>query len=276
MVLGYSMQNCGCENIPFITKYPRPEAFSNPWQHFPPTEIVDILKRSDEELRWPDFYRIFHYSTPAGSYAETVYFLPWALKNMKDFPDESMEYMGGLFCYIDDEVESLESDGLFSLCTNALRQIFTAWTGHFNVVHFDHDECKRRGWALQYNDYVEHREAIVDFIDYLCRYESFKAHAINTVKFLSSTGNDDIRSSWFLEYVCQIRMQHEDYSKRESTQMAHDRSKYSTPTKGVPEIFKIVEDNELARFHYAKIARSIITHEKSPTYWQDIKRYLKL
>jgi len=48
------------------------------------------------------------------------------------------------------------------------------------------------------------------------------------------------------------------------------------PTKKIPEIYEILMDQDKINFHYNKILNTIIKNEKSPTYWDDLKNYLKI
>jgi hypothetical protein len=275
--------------LPFLTKYARPSKFSNPYNHFSTKELSIILKKADDELEWYDFAKIFHFETPAGTYQEIVYFLPWVLRYFEMHAYNSREFFGNLLYFIASEEKQLREERLFTSCIDSLYSAFKNWTSTFKVVHYDKEACRKKGWGLEYDDVVERCEVVFEFIDDLCYEENLSFLATDLVKFLADVTNEPVRSAWFLEYVYRNRKYYGFYSD-ENIQALKQKMKKDiglgddfdppeldmTPTKKNPEISKIVFDSGLIKRHYLKIKDSIIKEEKSPTYWKDLITYLHI
>jgi hypothetical protein len=263
--------------LPFVTKYHRPKKFSNPFKHFSSETLSDILKKTDYQLQWFDFNKIFHYENPAGTYSEIIYFLPWAFKFLEEHPQDSIEFLRPLFFFVSSEEKKLQKDNLFEPSLNAMKLIFKKWTSAFQVVHFGKEECKKKQWNLDYYDIVENSQIIYEIIDSLCLHNNLLNVAIYLIKFLSDIKNEPVRSAWFLEYEYSTWQRYEMFSKYgiiETPDELDFKNIDMIPTKKIPGIFKIVSDKELVHAHYSKIENNIVKKEKSPTYWRDLRAYL--
>jgi hypothetical protein len=231
------------KQIRFRSPYPRPLHLSDPFRHFSKSKLKDILQTPDNQLTFGDFRTIFHWSTPAGTYEETVYFLPLALDYMWHKPDEAREFFSGLMCFVSENVERLRQDGLLSHIQRVFHSCFENWTGRFIVQHFDKAACEEKGWKLQYSDYVLNSEAVQELLEDLRRYPACEPLGSELLNSLVSAGGGP-KSAWLLEFA--------------------------SKTPLVPF------ERELLLKHYLSIQPTLVASERSPTYWPGILKALQL
>jgi hypothetical protein len=240
----------------FQTPHHRPTKLSNPHRHFSQSTVDRIIQSDDEHLTWSDFKIIFHWGTPAGSYDEIVYFLPLALRLMKNNPRDSLEFMPGVLCFIEHEIQRLESDSLDQSTRRAIEEIFQAWTSRFVVVHYDVAACRAKGWTLDHDDIVENSQSVLELVENLQTFPAFPEFADELITSLAIQQEYPIQSAWFLEYArldSSIRL-----------------------IEVTPAQRRLIEDRVLLQDHYDRIARTIVPRTASPTYWPDLRISLGL
>ena len=184
--------------LPFRTHHGRPVRFSDPDRHFSRSRLTKILRTPDEALSWSEFREIFHVGTPAGTYEESVYFLPIALRDMRVKPRDALEFMSGVCCFVADNVHRLEADSLLQPAIEAVTEIFRAWTRRFVVTHYDAEACRGKGWRIDHQDIVENSQEVSELIADLWRYPPFPDLGDRLVEDLARPHDDHSKSAWFL------------------------------------------------------------------------------
>src|SRR5579862_751429 len=187
--------------LPFRAPYNRPTRLSDPYRHFSPHRLKSILQTSDETLSWSDFREIFHFGTPAGTYEEIVYFLPFALRFMRLSPRDALEFMSGMCCVIADNVQRLDADSLLRPTIEAVADSFRAWTKAFVVIHYDAEACRTKGWTIDHQDIVVNSQEVSELLADLWRYPALHDLGDRLIADLAHQHDDHWKSAWFLEYA---------------------------------------------------------------------------
>jgi hypothetical protein len=237
---------------PFRTPYHRPSKLSNPHEHFSQREVDRVIKMRDDQLTWSDFNMIFHWGTPAGSYEEIVYFLPLALCHIREKPIDALEFMSGVFCFIDSNIQNLASDSLDGKTVVAIEEIFQAWTSRFIVAHYDADACREKGWSLDHEDRVENCQSVMQLIEDLQSFPAFPELSDKLIESLAWQQQYPVRSAWFLEYAREVN----DWP--------------GTFIKSSPVQLRLSKDRTLLQDHYNRIVKTVVASTESPTYWPDL------
>ena len=148
-------------NIEFTTDYQRPVKLSDPYHDFNKQTLKKILKTKDEDFTWWEYQCIFGPHLPAGTYEEITYFLPMAFSYMIDHEDDALDMVTAIFGFCSKNIAELEKDKLAVTVRAAISQCLLHWSRELNIIHFDRNACKDKGWGLDYKDYI----AIKQFIN---------------------------------------------------------------------------------------------------------------
>jgi len=253
-------------DLPFRTRYGRPARFSDPGRDFSASRLKQILQAPDATLSWSEFRDIFRVGIPAGTYEETVYFLPIALHEMRLKPRDGLEYMSGVCSFVADSVQRLEADSLLRPTMEAITDVFRAWTSRFVVTHYDAEACRKKGWTIDHQDIVENSQEVSELIADLWRYPAFPDLGDRLIEDLARPQGDEAKSAWFLEYA---RAALHDFAT-----WPNDLN--MVPTKTSRVIPRLVQDRKLLQEHYDRILPSIAAATQSPTYWQELGSALGL
>ncbi|MBP5585662.1 MAG: hypothetical protein J6Y92_04840 [Lentisphaeria bacterium] len=115
-------------------KYERPTHLSDPGGDFSPEELNRILSKTDAELDWADFDRLFFGKMPAGTYEEVRYYIPLAcdyLENQRD----ACTFFEHLSIWIEDNYARLKEDGLLDPIISAFHALFRKATSSFDLEY---------------------------------------------------------------------------------------------------------------------------------------------
>lgn len=182
-------------NIP----HPRPRSLSDPYRDHCPEHLALLLEKSDDELKWHDYQCLLGPCLPAGTYEESVYFLPLAIDYVLANKDEALDLVPSLVWFTSEYADQLSSDGALDAVRVKLQQCLDFWTNDFVVNHYDHDACRAKGWRRKYFDHVRNSEFLMKALGDLIR---FKTHADLTYSFvaeLAAAEFSPFKSAWFLE-----------------------------------------------------------------------------
>jgi hypothetical protein len=240
-------------SAPFHVPYPRPKSLSDPFHDnnsSTSSTLEQLLNTLDESLYSSDFRILLGPYLPAGTYEETCYFLPLAFRYVLAHDDDALGLITSLVWYCSEYVWRLRADKIVNDARSAIRGCFEHWTNHFNVIHFDSDACKAKGWELQHFDYVPNGEVIGQGLEDLVR---FAWHLDLVVAFIRglSQSSDPVKQAWFLELLrCKICAE-----------------AYCPPDH--PKIVPLFEDKVRIRALVTLVKETVVPIEKSPTYWPD-------
>jgi len=182
-----------------IIKQQRPKSLSDPYHDYGPKTLEELLLTKDEDFGFVEYSMLFGPNLPAGTYDEVVYFLPAAIEFLKNLGSDCLEVLDAIvgFCSINKAL--LEDDGYLLLVENKIFQCLTAWVEEFNIIHFDREACKEKGWGLEYLDIIENSEYVIEMISELIKFRAFEDIAYKFVHFLTDNLNNKVMASWFLE-----------------------------------------------------------------------------
>ncbi len=234
----------------FNVRKPRASVLSDPHGEYFGDSAAKLLSIEDSDLQWHHYKSILGPYLPAGTYEETVYFLPLAFDHLLKHPDDALDLVTTPIWFASEFVEELRRDGLLNAVRDRICDCFTHWTREFHVIHFDEAACRAKGWGISCSDYVKFSETICEGLDDLVR---FKAHADLAHEFfhsMSTADSDPVKSAWILYF---------SYAQT---------AVYPPPDD--PTIRRILNDRELLQAAADTVRSTIALAEPSPTYWRDV------
>jgi len=235
--------------------HPRPHVLSDPFDDFTPGMLRKILATPDSELKWYDYRHLLGPHLPAGTYEETVYFLPLAFDHAHAHADDALELCAPLIGYCSHHATALQADGLLESCRTLLTALLHHWTRRFRVIHFDEAGCRAKGWGLRHFDYVENAQLVWDA---LCELVAFRYHDDLPELFVHdlSLAADPVQAAWLLE-------------------LAHQRRTASRVPDSLA-IQAVLDDRQILMKAYALVRVEVMPDEPSPTYRTDVAKKLEL
>jgi len=107
---------------------------SDPGGDFSPEELNRILSKTDAELDWADFDRIFQGKMPAGTYEEVRYYIPFACAYIKNQSD-ACDFLEHFSFWIEDNYARLKEDGLIAPIVAVFHALFRKSTSSFELEY---------------------------------------------------------------------------------------------------------------------------------------------
>lgn len=234
---------------PLDVAYPRPSRLSDPHHDFSDDFTRAILAKPDSELAWNDFKNILGPFLPAGTYEESVYFLPLAFEHIATHDDYALDLVTSIVWFVSEYADRLAADGLLVGSRGRVGECFGIWTSRFEVTHFDHAACRAKGWGRAYFDYVKNVEVVCEGMCDLVRFVRHADLAEDFFRSLADHGSDPVKAAWFLEM------------SRSRTDVYHPPEHES--------IRRLLADESLIASATSVVRSSLAASEPSPTYWQD-------
>jgi hypothetical protein len=234
----------------FRVPHPRPQKLSDPHYDFSDDYLAKLLAVPDDQLEWHHYQDLLGPYLPAGTYEESVYFLPGALRCLLSHkPDLPMELVSPVMGFISKNADQLRKDGLLDAARDCIRECLAYWTRNFRVIH------QGAGYK-RYFDSVENYEqvaqAVVDLVDFETNADIAEAF-IHDIAYATDT---PIKSAWFLEYSLSQGVRHYPACSAVITQLTNDEE-------------LLLRAALIAHEH-------LVPTEPSPTYWHDIFKKLGL
>jgi hypothetical protein len=229
-------------------KYRRPGVLSDPFHDNNSASLRDLLLKQDSELQWGDFKTILGPHLPAGTYAESAYFLPLALDHLLAKPADALDLCSSVVWFCAEYNGRLEEDRVLPAVRARLGGLLRKWTERFSVVHFDRSACLTKGWQLSHFDLVEMSETVCEMLCDLVRYTRYSDIAEQFVADMVGFGGNATKAAWLLELI----------RSREDV--------YCPPPMPVLELASV--DHDLLHRAYGLVLEHGIGKD-SPTYWND-------
>jgi len=234
----------------------RPKTLSDPYHDFTEDGIREILSTPDDRFEWHHYQSVLGPFLPAGTYDESVYFLPGAFDFILRHDDDALDLITALVWFASEYSDRLADDGLLDAVRHNLLACFQHWTAHFVVIHFDEEGCRKKGWGLKHFDYVYNIEAVCEGSCDLVRFETHRDLAESFFASLADFGDDPIKAAWFLE-------------------CARSRGDVRFPPRH-PSIQNLLANDHLLHGAAKLVLAKLVPDEKSPTYWTDTFEVLGL
>ena len=233
----------------FKSPYPKPVTLSDPYYDFSTGMLGDLLKKDIEDLTWSDYSSLFGPHLPAGTYEEVMYYLPSAVLYLSTHEDDALDLVTPIFGFCSKNIEKLRNDDLDIVVKEKIAECLKIWTSKFKILHFDKNACLKKGWGLEYNDYVVNAETICEATSDLFEFETLREIAITFTKSLAYHNGDVTKASWFLEY-------------------SRSRFDVYTPPNDIL-VNGLLSDEKLLNEAYAVVWSEVMKSNQSPTYWKD-------
>ena len=115
-------------------KYQKPTCLSDPGGDFSPEELNRILSKTDAELEWADFDRLFFGKMPAGTYEEVRYYIPLACIYIEKQKD-ACNFFEHFSIWIEDNYARLKEDGFVNPIVSAFHALFRMATSSFDLEY---------------------------------------------------------------------------------------------------------------------------------------------
>ena len=178
--------------------YSRPTRLSDPHSDFTPETLDQLLAVPDDKLEWHHLQNLLGPFLPAGTYQESVYFLPLAFEFLLR-ENDALDLTTSVTWFVSEYGDDLARDGLLDECRSSIEACLLHWTRDFTVEHFDRDACAAKGWRRSYFDYVRRSEAVCKT---LCDLDRFARHADLADRFITqlASSTQPVSSGWFLEF----------------------------------------------------------------------------
>lgn len=234
----------------FRVPYSRPKSLSDPHHDNFKYALKELLNTPDESLNFSQFRSLLGPYLPAGTYEETCYFLPFAFTYILTHDDNALELVTSLVWYCSEYTDKLRADRILEDSRQGIRECLDHWTKQFEVVHFDAEGCRAKGWGLEHFDYVRNTEAVGQALEDLMRFHSHSDLAVTFITELCQS-SEPVKQAWFLELL---------RSKLRS-------DPYCPPN--YQEIDRFFETKRRIRVLVAAVKNTVVPFEKSPTYWSD-------
>lgn len=228
--------------------YPRPTRLSDPHSDFAPDTLDALLATPDSKLEWSHFRDLLGPFLPAGTYQESLYFLPLAFQCLES-DEYALDLTTSVCWFVSEYTDDLSRDGLLDECRSKLEGCLDGWVAEFEVEHFDRDGCAAKGWQLSYFDYVHRSETVCET---LCDLDRFVRQADLVDQFISRLASSDEASGcgWFLELA-----------------RAQDDAYHPPSRKSIQGLFS---DADLLARKRDIVQKHLVPMTTSPTYWNDV------
>ena len=203
----------------------------------------------DEMMEWHHLQSLLGPFLPAGTYQESVYFLPIAFECLRREEEHALDLTTSVTWFVSEYADDLAKDGALNECRSEIMGCLLHWIRDFTVTHFDRDACAAKGWKLSYFDYIQRSEVVCET---LCDLDRFARHADLADHLITqlALSNQPVSASWFLELA---RSQTDIYHPPPRDAFQH----YFTDMSLLAQKTTIVEE------HMASTTAS-------PTFWHDV------
>lgn len=238
----------------FQTNRSRPRRLSDPDDEYAADRFAEILATPDHDLDWRQYRALLGPYSTAGTYEEVVYFLPLAFDYVLRHDGDALDLITSLVWFSSQYETNLRQDRLHNSVRDRLRICLAHWTRDLQIIHFDREACRQKGWGLQYNDYVVHSEVVCQCNEDLVRFKDHADLALEFTKSLADHQQDKTKASWFLHYS------------------AARFDAYTPPND--KQIRAILEDRSLLLGAASFVSSQFTGEERQSTYWNDL--FLKL
>jgi hypothetical protein len=239
----------------FRVPHPRPKKLSDPHYDFTWKLLAELLATPDDQLEMRHYRNLLGPHLPAGTYDESVYFLPGAFQYMlRQDVSGALDLITPIIGFIAYNQKYLHEDGLLDSALDCIRELFAYWTSRFQVICLAPQPGQEQRRAIKYSYYVENQAQIVFTTSELVRFSTNAALAEEFVCDLALNSNDPIKAAWFLAYSCS------------------QYDVYHPPLH--PAITRVINDEEHLLKAAIVVEEHVVPKERFPMYWRDV--FIKL
>jgi hypothetical protein len=235
----------------FRVPHPRPKKLSDPHYDFTEKLLAKLLATPDDQLGRQHYTQLLGPHLPAGTYDESVYFLPGAFQYMlRQDVSDALELITPIIGYISYNQKCLQEDGILEGALDCVRELFAYWTSRFQVIRLARQPSQEQRRTIKYFYYVENQAEIVFTTSELVRFSTNAALAEEFVRDLALNSNNPIKAAWFLAYSCS------------------QYDPYHPPL--YPPITRLINDEEYLLNAAIVVEEHVVPKERFPEYWHDV------
>ncbi len=151
-----------------------------------------ILAKQDEDLEWHDFQNILGPHLPAGTYEESVYFLPLAFDYVLLHDEHALELTTSLIGFCSRYAGHLRTDGAIDAVRERLMNFLMHCSATFRV-----GETQTEAGATFY--YVLNSQTLVEALNELAEFSRHQDLAETFIRSVADLASGPQQSAWFLE-----------------------------------------------------------------------------
>lgn len=174
-------------------KISKPNRFSA-FGHLNNPKFLDyLLEKSDEEIEGVDYRDLLNSNILAGTFEETVYYLPLAVDYLCSNADDLLEMIDEFVDYI--FVNRNKIENIFNITVEViLDYVFNCNTEEHSVVYVNKAECKALGWGINSYTYVKKSGLMTDLFKNVNRFECGRKWIESKIKEMKD--GDDTQKKW--------------------------------------------------------------------------------
>lgn len=241
-----------------IIPHKRPLRFSDPFHDFDEVSLRELIETPDSEMTGCHYQQILGPFLPAGTYEESVYFLPAAFDWLVANSGDSLDLVTPVIWFCSEYCSDLQRDGALDSCRQRLSACLSEWTCRFEVRHFDAADCAAKGWRRTYFDYVLMSETLCEATSDLVRFETHADIAFDFYRHLSSSCASVSEAAWHLDLAA-----------------AYTRQEIYSPPSDDRVVTPLTDRNSILSAS-AIVSAALPTFSRDQSYWQDTFKALGL
>lgn len=142
--------------------------------HLNSSEFLNyLLEKSDKELEGVDYRDLLNSNILAGTFEETVYYLPLAVDYLCSNNDDRGEMVDEFVDYLFINKDKIES--CFNLeLKEILDHVLSCNIREYSVVQINKTECRKLGWGIDSYRYVRRRGMVIELFKNISKFKSGK------------------------------------------------------------------------------------------------------
>lgn len=165
--------------------------------HLNTPEFLDyLLEKSDDKLEGVDYRELLNSNILAGTFEETVYYLPLAVDYLCSNADDRGEMIDEFVDYIFINGNKIKS--YFNTKTDEiLNHVLKCNIKEYSVIHMNKSECKKLGWGIDSYCYVKRSDIVNELFKNVSKFKSGEKWIEKKIEELKN-GNET-QKKWLYE-----------------------------------------------------------------------------
>ena len=184
---------------PIVIKRNRPASLSDPFHDYSMADLPQLLKKLSTSPDWSDLQAVLGPYLPAGTYEESVCFLPLAFDYVYEQKEGSYDLQTSLVWFASEYADELKQDKALGACRSAMQSLLQHWISNFQIDHYNLEACQSKGWCLSYADHVKLSSEIHELTSDLIRFKAHQDIAIDFYLELAASTDCVTHAAWLLE-----------------------------------------------------------------------------
>lgn len=150
-----------------------------------PEFLEYLLEKSDEELEGVDYRDLLNTNILAGTFEETVYYLPLAVDYLCGNTEDIGEMIDEFIDYIFVNKSKIESDFNIKI-EEILNYVLNCNIEEYSIVHMGKVECRALGWGIDSYRYVRRSGIVIELFKDISKFKSGRKWVKKKIKELKN------------------------------------------------------------------------------------------